>query len=116
MRILLCLALLAAATMAANAQKKPAKPAPSAFTDKNLEAAIRAVLQDVKGPLTDDNLKNVYVLEASGKKITSLQGLEKCKNLAQLKLSSNQISDLAPLKDLTNLQSLDLSDNKISDL
>lgn len=100
------------------------KPAPlqialvegPAFADKELEAAVRAVLREPKVTLTEDKLKNVYVLEVDGKKIRTLAGLEKCNNLAQLKLSHNEISDLKPLKDLGNLQSLDLSNNKIVDV
>ena len=86
------------------------------FTDKNLETAVRDVLREPKADLTDEKLKNVYVLEVDGKGIRDLTGLEKCKNLAQLKLSHNEIADVKPLKDLTNLQSLDLSKNKISDV
>jgi internalin A len=93
----------------------PPPPAP-VFTDKGLEAAVRAVLQHTSGEFSDTNLANVYFLEASGANIINLKGLEKCKNLAQLKLTHNQIADLAPLKDLTNLQSLDLAGNKIADL
>jgi uncharacterized protein (TIGR03067 family) len=87
----------------------------SVFPDKNLEAAVKAVLQHSKGELSDANLANVYVLEAVGKNIQNLAGLEKCKNLALLRLSKNQVTDVTPLKDLTNLQSLDLADNKIAD-
>jgi len=97
------------------------------FKDKNLEAAIRAVLFDAKSPLTEKNLANVFVLEATGKGITDLSGLEKCKNLALLNLgpfkdltkqttTTNQVTDLGPLKDLTNLQSLNLAANKISNV
>src|SRR5207253_7915650 len=60
------------------------------FTDKNLETAVRAVLQNPKGDLTDEVLRNVYILEASGKSIKDLTGLEKCKNLASRKLSNNE--------------------------
>ena len=87
------------------------------FTDKNLEAAVRAELHDTKTtPLTETDLNNVYFLETPGKDIKDLAGLEKCKNLAQLKLTRNQVADLKPLKDLTNLQWLDLAENKISDV
>jgi internalin A len=86
------------------------------FSDKNLEAAVRAVLHEPKGELNDTNLMNVYVLEASSKEIRNLAGLEKCKNLALIKFSKNHVSDLAPLKDLANLQSLDLADNQIKDV
>lgn len=95
---------------------KPPPPPPPIFADKNLEAAVRAVLQDVKGPLTDANLVNVNILEVSGKKIASLKGLDHCKNLALLKISDNQISDVTPLKGLDKLQSLDLAHNQIKDI
>ena len=60
-----------------------ARAADSPFPDKNLEAAIRGVLRhETKTDLTDEMLLNVYVLEAPGKEIRDLTGLEKCKNLA----------------------------------
>src|SRR5436305_8728695 len=90
--------------------------APGQISDKNLEAAVRAVLHEPSAELTDEKLGNVYVLEADRKDIRDLAGLEKCKNLSLLKLSHNQISDLKPIKDLANLQSLDLSANRISDI
>src|SRR5260221_10685826 len=94
------LTLLALALFAA-----PAIAAP-AFPDKNLDAAVRAALLDPKGDLTDEMLKNLSYLNASGKGIKDLTGLEKCKGLAELDLSKNQIVDLKALKDLTNIQSL----------
>jgi hypothetical protein len=86
------------------------------IADKSLETAIRAVLQEPKADLTDEKLANVYVLEANGKGIKDLTGLEKCKNLADLKLAKNEITDIKALKDLTNLQLLDLAGNKIADI
>jgi uncharacterized protein (TIGR03067 family) len=95
----------------------PAKPAAAVMIpDKNLEAAIRAALHESTAPLTEEKLHNVFILEAPGKNISNLTGLEKCKNLALLKLTKNQVSDLKALKDLTNLQSLDLAENKITDI
>lgn len=93
-----------------------AKPAPPPFPDKNLEAAVRAFLHDPTGELTEEKLNNVSSLEATGKKIQDLTGLEKCKNLLSLRLPNNQISNLTPIKDLTNLQDLDLSGNQIKDV
>ncbi len=91
--------------------------AASPFPDKNLEAAIRDVLKhEPKVELTDKKLLDVYILEAAGKDIKDLTGLEKCKNLLQIKLTKNRISDLKPLKDLVNLQSLDLAQNAIKDI
>src|SRR5436309_1939947 len=103
---------------AAPGEKKPDEKKPAAVTvpDKNLEAAVRAVLQEPKAPLTEETLNKVFVLEAPGKGIAKLDGLEKCKNLALLNVSNNQVAGLAPLQGLTNLQSLDLSKNKVTDV
>src|SRR5437868_739184 len=84
--------------------------------DKNLEAALRAVLQEPAKELTDDHYARVFVLDAVNKGIKDLTGLEKCKNLASLRLSKNQIADVKPLAGLTNLQSLDLAENQIADV
>ena len=54
------------------------------FADPNLETAVRGVLfdkKDPKTPLTDEDLRKVFVLEARAKGIKSLAGLEKCTNL-----------------------------------
>jgi internalin A len=108
----LALVVLAVITPWANVVK-----AASPFPDKNLEAAIRDVLKhEPKVELTDEKLQNVYILDAAGKDIKDLTGLEKCKNLLEIKLNKNKISDLKALKDLTNLQSLNLSDNAIKDI
>ena len=48
-----------------------------AIPDKNLEAALRAVLREPKAKLTEDKLNNVFVLEADKKGIKDLTGLEK---------------------------------------
>jgi internalin A len=91
--------------------------AASPFPDKNLEAAIRDVLKhEPKVELTDEKLQNVYFLDATGKDIKDLTGLEKCKNLQELTLARNKISDIKALKELTNLISLDLSENAIKDI
>src|SRR5213078_277312 len=86
-----------------------AAPVVVPIPDKELEAALRAVLREPTAPLTDEKLGNVFVLEADKKGIKDLTGLDKCKNLALLKLTGNQVADLKRLKDLTNLQSLDLA-------
>jgi len=107
-------ALLTITLLAASTRSALAGPP---FPDKNLEAAIRAVLKhEPKVELTDEKLLDIYFLEAPGKEIKDLTGLEKCKNLALIKLTKNKISDLKPLKDLANLQSLDLAQNEIKDI
>jgi hypothetical protein len=107
---------LAAALAAGFLHLAAARASAVTIPDKNLEAALRAVLHEPKAELTDEKLGNVFVLEAPGKGIRDLTGLEKCKNLALLKLTGNQVSDLKPLQDLKNLQSLDLAGNKITDV
>ena len=62
------------------------------FPDKNLEAALRALVfekRDKPDELTDDDLRKISTLEAKGRKIQSLAGLEKCTNLLLLDLSNN---------------------------
>src|SRR5258708_39553401 len=92
--------------------------AQAGLPDKNLEAAVRAVIfekKDKTDEITDEDLKKVFVLEAKGKGIKDLPGMEKCVNLLQLNAAKNEIVDVSPLKDIKNLQSLDLSHNKIVD-
>lgn len=110
--ILVCLVGVMLIETSAAQKKKNSSP----FKDKNLEAAIKQVLRFSKGGLTDKNLANVYVLQATDKNIKDLSGLEKCYNLQHLKLSKNHIVNISPLKDLKNLISLDLSGNKIKDI
>jgi internalin A len=93
-----------------------AGPAVAQVPDKNLEAAIRSVIFEMKAPLNEEQLNKVYVLDAVGKNIKELTGLEKCKNLASLRLSKNEITDVKALAGLKNLQSLDLAGNKIKDV
>ena len=90
------------------------------FPDKNLEAAVRALVYDKKDDpskeLTDEDLTKIYLLEAKGKGIKDLTGLEKCVNLQLIDLAQNEITDVTPLKGLKALQSLTLANNKITDL
>jgi Leucine-rich repeat (LRR) protein len=100
--------------LAAVALLAPSAARAAEFPDKNLEKAVRAALHlEEKAELKDENLKNLYVLEAAGREIRDLSGLEGCTNLSLIKLSKNRITDLKPLKDLKNLQSLDLSGNEV---
>ena len=89
------------------------------FPDKNLEAAVRALIfekKDKTDELTEEDAKKVFLLESKGKGIKDLTGIEKCTNLLQLNLAKNEIVDVTPLKDLKNIQSLDLAGNKVSDI
>ena len=102
--------------------KKAAMKAPAAkkiFPDAKLQAVITAILKKKQAktdPIQEADLKTIFFLEAPGKEITNLSGLEKCPNLALINLSKNGITDLKPLAGLKNVQSLDLSKNKIADV
>jgi Leucine-rich repeat (LRR) protein len=85
------------------------------FADPNLEAAVREALGISEGPLFVEDLEQLYTLNASGREIKDLSGLEYCVNLMSLVLEYNEITDLGPLTTLSNLQSLNLNDNAVSD-
>ncbi len=61
-------------------------------------------------------LRGVRGLNAPGKGIADLRGLECAQGLLSLGLADNAITDVTPLLDLTGLVQLELSDNQISDV
>ena len=64
--------LLTWAAPTASAQDKPLVP------DKNLETVLKAELKKkAEEPLKEEDLKNVFFLEAKKKEIADLTGLEK---------------------------------------
>lgn len=114
-------ALVAPAADKKDAQKEtpPAKVEVSIFKDKNLEAAVRRYVfekRDTDKPITADDVAKLSVIEARGKGIADLSGLEHCKALAMLDVANNQIRDISALKDMKILQSLTLSANRIEDM
>ena len=85
--------------------------------DSNLRTAIEKDLGKASGaPITTEDMKSLYELEAPNASITDLTGLEYATNLTLLELGNNFISDISPLKGLTNLIWLDLNNNFISDI
>ena len=71
--------------------------------DPNLQQVIRAILekkQIKKDAIDPADLKSIFFLDARGKGIKSLAGLQHCTNLAEVKLSDNEISDVTGLTDL----------------
>lgn len=86
------------------------------FKEPALEAAVRAELGIPFGFLTRDQLKDLYSLDASGRGITDLTGLEFAINLINLNLDTNEVSDLLPLANLVNLQTINLDSNLFFDL
>ena len=87
-----------------------------AFVDSSLEAAVREALRKVDGDLTDAELLALTRLEARGRGIAELSGIERMENLKVLDLAENRIGDIAPLADLDSLILLDLSGNPLGDI
>ena len=106
-------------------------PADTVFPDKNLEAVVRTYVPKKRAneePLTVDDVKDLARIDARGKGIKDLTGLDQCIGIEAMDLSGNEITDLTPLAKLasvkktyaptedTYLQLLILAKNKITDL
>ncbi len=86
------------------------------FADPNLEAAVRDAIGKPQGDIYTSDLEILEALNASGREIEELTGIEDCINLTNLVLSYNNITDISPLAGLLNLVSLNLNENNINDL
>jgi hypothetical protein len=88
---------------------------PVHFEDWNLVVVVEDALW-ITSPTPSDMLGMLY-LDANGKGLHNLTGLEHATNLLSLDLGDNQyIADISPLAGLTNLTQLVLNQNRISDL
>ncbi|NKB69287.1 MAG: hypothetical protein GKR89_19630 [Candidatus Latescibacteria bacterium] len=86
------------------------------LVDAQLEAAVRAALEKPTGALSAGELSSLTRLDASGRRIAALGGIEQLQKLEVLQLANNQIRDTAPLAGLTRLATLDLGDNQVENL
>ena len=91
------------------------------FPDANLEEAIKVYIGKPQGDIYQSDLERLTELDASGRGIVDLTGIEYCTSLTVFYLGAglmgnNQISDLTPLSSLTSLTELHLDNNQISDL
>ena len=85
--------------------------------DANLAAVVRETLGLAPGDaISQLDMLRLERLEATGRQITDLTGLEYAVNLADLHLGDNQISDITPLAESTLLSKLELYNNNISDI
>ncbi len=84
--------------------------------DSGLEQAVREALEIPEGDITVSDMARLDILDAEGREIENLAGLEHAVNLEELWLMDNYISDLTPLEELTGLVELGLLGNQISDL
>lgn len=87
------------------------------ISDENLKAAIN--VQFNRSPeknVTIADMRNLTQLNASGKNIKSLDGIQYATNLKDLDLNNNSISSISPLGMLTKLEDLNLENNLITDI
>ena len=89
------------------------------FADPNLTAAVWEALGwpvPTTRLITAADTDSLTTLNANGRGIKSLVGLEHATNLDTLHLYNNKITDVSPLASLTNLKRLNLRANKITDV
>lgn len=86
------------------------------FPDQALESAVRASIHKPFGLLTQNDMRDVRVIDGAGLGIQSLEGLETCIFLTHLDLRSNSVSNIRQLADLQELRWLDLGDNFVRDI
>ena len=87
------------------------------FEDVNLEVAIRVALGvGGQGDLTCGQVAGLTSLQAAGRGIVSLVGIQNLTGLEDLGLSINEITDPSPLSGLTRLELLAIDLNLITDI
>ncbi len=94
----------------------PTQAAEVVIPDPGLNAAIRQALQKPNGPLSDQDLLGVTNLNASGRSISSIQGLDAAHNLLLVDLNSNLLTNFVLAGGLTNLITLELFNNHLTNL
>lgn len=116
----LLLGLLAG--LVAGGPAAPVRAGSPDIPDPNLEAAFRDALNKPFGVISDTDLRFIIELNAAGRDIVDLSGLEHCVNMASLYLNDNRISDISVLPKLhspeggTRLREIDLSNNLLTDI
>jgi Leucine-rich repeat (LRR) protein len=93
-----------------------AEPDVVTFPDANLEAAVRDALSKPTGDITTIDMEGLTTLNAKGRSISDLSGLEHAVNLTYLNFYNNQITDISALSGLTNLTYLNFYNNQITDI
>ena len=86
------------------------------FPDTSLEKVVRQVLGKPTGDILETDMESIISLNAEGKDIYDLTGLEYAVNMSELNLSNNQISDITPLQYMPGLTQLYIYNNKITDI
>jgi formylglycine-generating enzyme required for sulfatase activity len=82
--------------------------------DPGLNSAIREALQKPDGPFTEQDLLSLTNLNARGREVRSIDGLEAARNLLALDLQINRLTNFSLPSELTNLMTLDVSFNPLT--
>ena len=87
------------------------------FADSDLEDAVREALGKTSGEdIYESDIGGMTVLEASGRGISSLSGLEGLQDVTYVDLSNNQITSLSPLGNIAWANSILLGHNQITSI
>ncbi|MDR6121034.1 LmbE family N-acetylglucosaminyl deacetylase [Bacillus sp. SLBN-46] len=86
------------------------------ITDANLAAVIKEQLGIRDREITEADIASLTRLDAQGRGISSLEGLQYAVNLQFLALDHNRITDLTPLQGLTKVTDLYLKDNQLENV
>ena len=85
------------------------------FEDSNLEQVVREEINKPEGTLYLSDVIKITSLDAKGRGIISLEGIQHLENL-QLFYFTGLVSDISPLANLTNLWYLSMGPNQVSDI
>ncbi|NOU74260.1 hypothetical protein GC098_23165, partial [Paenibacillus sp. LMG 31458] len=107
--LLVCLFLIKIADAASANEGKVS------FADVNLEAAVRDTLNKSAGDITILDMERLTSMDASGRGISDLSGIEYATHLQSLNLADNSIRDVTKLGALSSLETLILNQNEIAE-
>jgi hypothetical protein len=81
-----------------------------------IREAIARSWQKKPDELTDEDYREIIVLDLSGSEISDLEPMKGLRSLQSLHLRRTQVSNLEPIKGLSSLERLDLGGTEVSDL
>ncbi len=93
---------------------KPSSPGIVNIPDENFRIVIREHLNKPTGDILNTELDALTKIDARGRNIKNIYGIEYCLNLNNLDIGENSISDLIPLIALDQLSILKADNNLIS--
>ena len=72
--------------------------------------------KSLNAPITVEEMKRLRRIDAFGRGIRDLTGLQYATNLSRLVVENAQVSDISPIAGLTNLRELSFENNPVSDI